>query len=385
MKRRLRIAFIDDGICDAFLKSTNGNIVIEHWRFDHMASFSYKGPTDILSHGTVCASIFAEYATDCDMIDLTVFFFFSSQQESILESVLSALLWCASHKVDLISMSMGTLSDCYGLRLKEVLNILESSNTLLLAACCNNNRLTYPACFNSVLGVRSLPQESAHTSFFCASPIDGIEIYTTFPKNCKCIKEYFPDMIFPFIPNSWSTPYVAALLTNMGSPFFVERARKYLSEHLISMPKELQYKFYDKFCNMADKSENNISPIILARGFSPPQINELICDINSDGYICVSAQKTGNYFEISNGWYSSVCSEMDVGRVVRWINFFYSAELIILTCNKTYDINNNDLLDLIISSNHCSTQPSFDVPTLIQFHGELISSFSKRIISSLSR
>ena len=59
MKRRLRIAFIDDGICDAFLKSTNGNIVIEHWRFDHMVSFSYKGPTDILSHGAVCASIFA--------------------------------------------------------------------------------------------------------------------------------------------------------------------------------------------------------------------------------------------------------------------------------------------------------------------------------------
>ena len=79
---------------------------VEHWRFSKASITAYQGPTNILSHGTICASIFSEYAINCDIVDLSVFKECAAHREDIIDSILAALLWCAEHQIDLISMSV---------------------------------------------------------------------------------------------------------------------------------------------------------------------------------------------------------------------------------------------------------------------------------------
>ncbi len=382
--KRLRVAFIDDGICENLLCDFNGNKIVEHWRFSKASITAYQGPTNILSHGTICASIFSEYAINCDIVDLSVFKECAAHREDIIDSILAALLWCAEHQIDLISMSVGTLSIEYADRLQYV---LKKCKTLLVAACCNNNKVTFPACFPSVIGVRSIPSRNKYSSFFSTIALDGIDVYAALPENCRVVKSFYPDANFDIIPNSWVTPYVAALFTKMKTPFSIKEVKNYLQQYMSPMPIVYQYSFYDKVCTSL-KISANASFVIASCCFSDTQIKELVKCINRVGYSCASIVKKCTGLIINNPWYSSFCPKCNILKAVKWIDFFFDIEIIILDYDLAKLLNSGHYsTDLIIVSDCTAIHIDIDtnIPILSLFKQESIKIFSERLISLLAK
>jgi len=94
-----------------------------------------------------------------------------------LEDLLVALEWCANNSVDLIHMSLGTRQfDDFDSISKAVKNL---DDTVIVAACSNQNTLTFPACLPNVIGVRhcNLP-DLMDTFVYVPNPYDNIEFFT---------------------------------------------------------------------------------------------------------------------------------------------------------------------------------------------------------------
>jgi hypothetical protein len=162
---------------------------------------------DTLTHATLCTKIFLENVSGYFEL-----FFINILDDHTLKtdtnSFLTALSWCLENKIDLINLSIGTTSLVDVSHLSFKINELVENGTVIVSASSNNNKMTFPASFDNVIGVKALKSKLKQTGFiYVEKSIDRIEV------NCYVkneIIEYNDKFYNIYCSNSYAAPFISA-------------------------------------------------------------------------------------------------------------------------------------------------------------------------------
>ena len=170
----LEICIIDSGVNEAGLQigrlSTNVEItgtlrIRKRYRYD----------PHTVSHATVCAAIIRKYAPDAPLHSIKIL---NGRHKSTIGQLKAALLWCLDNNIKIIHMSIGSV--IYGdfAEIKRLTDTACRQGAVIVAACNNNGRLTYPAALDNVIGVKcdrsGRLQEGEY--IYNGAGFDGVEI-----------------------------------------------------------------------------------------------------------------------------------------------------------------------------------------------------------------
>lgn len=287
--RRIKVGIIDDGISPAFLYNPNGHI-ISHYKTRHNQIVEYV-PMEKITHGTICASIFSEYSVNCDIVDICVFEDNDDKGEEIQNEIITALDWCGNNEIDIISMSVGTLTDFELDEIKKSIVKLIKKNILIVAACNNTNKVTFPASLHGVIGVRHSNIVNNGFFYYIPVPYDGIEIQASLPNSCQSIKHFCKDFDWNLTPNSWVTPYIASQIIKIPPPFLLSKVCSYLKQnYLYKFPADLQ-KLY---CELFKPHDNTEVPIVCFFGSTSWFISKIVKVLTKKGYKCLQFNHKSN-------------------------------------------------------------------------------------------
>lgn len=296
MRMVLKVAFIDDGI-------NKGSIFYkDNYKFFH---YIVKGNSVVKSnnetissesHGTLCASIFLKYAPQCKIYDINIE---SNEKDSINASNINvALQWCITNEIHLISMSLGVLSMIDTSELKNIIDTISKKGAILVASCSNTNKVTYPASFDNVLGVRydsrqySLKNGEYH---FFNNAFDGIDIATSLPVDHPL--QYLEDQNIR-MTNSFAVPYIAAKVCHyLMQGMDMEEIRNELMKRSKYIDCREYYKFLKRIVPKSFKSLTNDIPVI---GIVVDQKIDNLIQYNlkelfkKEGYLCALLDDENN-------------------------------------------------------------------------------------------
>lgn len=167
------IVFIDDGISPEFVPK---GISFENYIVNDDA-VQPSDPEHVVSHGTMCYQIFKNNIIIQSYHLISIKVLDSSVGTGNHKALLAALEWCAGQNIDIINMSMGTRQYTDFVPIAEAISRL--SNVTIVAACSNQNELTFPACLPAVIGVRHCSHEALRGKHvFLSAPYDQIDVMT---------------------------------------------------------------------------------------------------------------------------------------------------------------------------------------------------------------
>ena len=159
----INILMIDSGVA-SHPKLDNVNILSTGFRNQR----TVEDIADTVGHGTAVASLIIK-GTDPGLVRLHAIKLFDYEYDCAIEDLLECLEYVASHnKYDLINMSLGIVSgyDCEQIeRLSSLCKILRNQGSILVSAYDNAGAISYPAFFESVIGVDSSPKAGRRTEF----------------------------------------------------------------------------------------------------------------------------------------------------------------------------------------------------------------------------
>jgi len=87
-----------------------------------------------------------------------------------------ALEWCADNHVGLVSLSMGTTQFSDVPILRKAVDKLSKAGTILVAASCNEKRITFPAAFGNCIGVCQTRLLEDGQLVYIKRPFDGVNV-----------------------------------------------------------------------------------------------------------------------------------------------------------------------------------------------------------------
>ena len=205
----LKICIIDGSVNMKFLKEilpgSYGRIhILERGKHDDNSKLSYL-------HGTVCLAELIETLTYYDIMSSIDIFVYPIRMNSIEspDDLICALEFCCNHDINLISLSLGMINP---VKLVPIIDSLERNKHKLLcvAAASNSGKITFPASFHQVIGVKDSVLASQSPSVFI-KPLDGIDImvHRKEGKVSKIIKRMLKCSIG--ISSSLATPQLCGL------------------------------------------------------------------------------------------------------------------------------------------------------------------------------
>ena len=114
MDKGIRIAIIDNGVNDLFIKKgieksiaidENGICIADTKEIDQQQ----------FQHGSNCAMILEKYCSDCHLISIRIL---DENGRGTIRSIYPALEWCYNNRISLVNLSLGTVDfrDCEKLR-----------------------------------------------------------------------------------------------------------------------------------------------------------------------------------------------------------------------------------------------------------------------------
>lgn len=279
-----KIALIDDGINPGCLPRnlphTQSPIehFIEHFIADGDA-IRPCNPESGLTHGSACYSNFLRH-THAPHRLISIKVLDSETGTGSKNALVSALKWCSGQGIDLLHMSMGTRQYLDFAHIAEAVEDL--SGTVIVAACSNQNTLTFPACLPGVIGVRHCGIDSLRGRFAWAhSPYDQINAFT-------CVEGG---------SNSAAAPVVSArvcdyLADGAGLAEILDRLKEDSVTDILKDPSFLSYGFYKDL--LAEWEEFSVPVVAWPLGISEPdvsQIRKLLAAFTFDGYraVCFSS------------------------------------------------------------------------------------------------
>lgn len=173
MTEAVKVAFIDDGICEAFV---DDGTVFESYMVVDGSVLECKHRKDMPTHGTTCYKVFKDRVSS--RYELTSIKILDSEfWNSNVDSLVLALEWCNQNSIKLINLSLGTKLFFDIDKLIPVINDLAVSGVIIVCACNNSNTVTFPACFENVIGVRHDTEEMYKTNYlYLLDPYDKIDI-----------------------------------------------------------------------------------------------------------------------------------------------------------------------------------------------------------------
>lgn len=104
---------------------------------------------DILTHGTVCASIIRNYAPDVMIHNVKVI----SNEQCELSNLITAIDYCITKKIKVLNISLGINCFYDNGYLKAIVEKAISNNHIIIASIHKAGITTYPACYQKVISV----------------------------------------------------------------------------------------------------------------------------------------------------------------------------------------------------------------------------------------
>lgn len=113
-------------------------------------------PTDLVGHGTACAGIIHRIAPGAELHSMRVI---GTSTGGSLQQLIRGIEWAVDEKMDIVNLSLGTVSSRQVPQLLEVIERAYFSGSILIAAGSNRQATSYPASAASLVGVdfESLP------------------------------------------------------------------------------------------------------------------------------------------------------------------------------------------------------------------------------------
>ena len=210
-KNIINIAFIDDGINPAYFKQRHKLL---SYKVEECAVTEEEATTRI-SHGTSCFSVFEKAVTKkakYNLISLNVIE--QKEYSGKIKNLSKAISWCIENNVNLINLSIGTREYSDINELYPVISLAADKGIIIVAACNNNNSITFPACFPMVIGVRHISDNNLIGKYnYDNDAFDMIEVKTNIPEFTLYDKNKNP--FFNCSCNSFATPFITAKVFNI--------------------------------------------------------------------------------------------------------------------------------------------------------------------------
>ncbi len=163
---KVRVGIIDSGICKT---DENGNLRSDFSNVVDGKSFVDEEPfTDEINHGTPCAGLIgSQYlgiSPDCEMISLKAFNNRSGSLTDVANAIYAGVDY---YGCKVLNISAG--SSVFTEELENAVNYALDKNVIVVASVGNeattSNAVMYPANFPGVIGVGSVNENGAHSSF----------------------------------------------------------------------------------------------------------------------------------------------------------------------------------------------------------------------------
>lgn len=151
-----------------------------------------------VTHGTLCTALLIESLHEKETLEQVVIsglMMNHGYSNHSLPTLIRALQYCITEKYDIISMSLGMYHLLYAKQMIPLLHQLQS-RAVLVAAASNDLKLTYPAAFPCVLGVkRQIGNNGVSQKLvkLVHNPIDGIELVVPYTETAvlKSLKDKY--------------------------------------------------------------------------------------------------------------------------------------------------------------------------------------------------
>lgn len=238
----LHVAFIDDGINNINLMfPLKNNLEIDKCT----NKFIYRTENiDELNHATKCAAIFYKYVeVTVEISSLKIL----HNWKGNIQHLLLALDWCASNQVDIVNISLGSTS-FYDK--KKFIAYFRNKKINFIMVCANSNEgiLTFPACFENIIGVESHRFGRDKNLYYKNFSLNGINILA--PGKHHIV--FYPNISFDTEDaNSYAAPYVTSFICNKYSDIKKDKINQYLFIESKQL-KKIMFMGYIKFENLND-------------------------------------------------------------------------------------------------------------------------------------
>lgn len=224
-----RIALIDDEVNDTLCKSRIEKYVLVQGRPICQA----QNYMTSVSHATACSMILEQCSSDFEIVNYII----QPQNGSANIQDFSQALWaCLEMDIDIVCLSVGSVKLSDSLYLNKVIDQLNKRQITVLSALSNNEMLTLPTCYESVIGVRCDkhyimdPYEIRRLE----SDMLGVQVVA------NCSFKYDDRDCAGY--NSYATPVVAAYLCEYwkehrkGDMRFFDELQHYTPQHYSNVP-----------------------------------------------------------------------------------------------------------------------------------------------------
>ncbi len=204
-KDLIDIAIIDDGINEGLFDIGDLKYNIEIT--SELNIIERKGYNKYLpSHATTCAAIIRKYSPYAVLSSIKIL---NNKRRGLPEQLVKSIEWCADVGIRIVNLSLGTVHYKDRHVLRNVVNKAVKKGLIIIAACSNNNIITYPSCFSSVIGVKcDLDNELREGEYiYNYNACDGIDVTAC----CgHLLRKNNGDEFYSSICNSFATPLVTA-------------------------------------------------------------------------------------------------------------------------------------------------------------------------------
>lgn len=166
------VAVIDTGLDAAALRGARVARCVRATRDGTGAPVFAPARTDFRGHGTACAAIIARLAPEAEVCAVDVSEVFDTGDIGLLAA---AIDWCRQRSIAVLNLSLG-VADCgEPAELRAACDAAAEAGLILVAAEHNDGRVSYPAHFVSVIGVRGGKGHGGDAYDYCpGQPIECV-------------------------------------------------------------------------------------------------------------------------------------------------------------------------------------------------------------------
>lgn len=147
------VGLIDNGLNLNYFADVNH--VKRNISIDYNGMLFEGESTKWLTHGSICAAIIKKYAPNSE---LTCINLKPHEGKISIQQLVFALETLINMDIKLINISMGFVSQCENISLKQVINRAFEKQCLIIASGNNFGIRSFPACYNTVIGVVQTPK-----------------------------------------------------------------------------------------------------------------------------------------------------------------------------------------------------------------------------------
>ena len=233
----VKVAIIDNGINSERFDVENDIEITSELKIRNVD----KNVITMFTHGTMCAYVIKKYYDDVVFSSIKIF---DENNKTSIKQVVKAIEWCIYNDIKVINMSIGTSNYKRVQELNGIVQKAKEKGCIIIAACCCENIVTYPASFKSVIGVKASILLREGEYIYDIAALDGIEI-------TACSKHKLP---YKKLKNSCENYYATPMITANVCEIVSKNPQIKIEE-----VKHLLYKKSINYLNI-ENVENNEKP-----------------------------------------------------------------------------------------------------------------------------